>query len=481
MKHHTLYLVLCGTLLTLVLAYAATSSAPAAPAATATLTAATVDTYAIAGVDVVDVEQGRTVPDQTVIIEGDSIKTVGLRAEVDVPDGVQVLDGRGLYLMPGLVDAHVHYFDQEVFGRVMIANGVLLARDTGQSTKQAVQLREALKLGELIGPELIATGSILDGDPPIIPAVSIGLTTPEEARAAVQKQAAAGVDQIKVYSKLDKDVFLAIVDEAQKVGLKVVGHVPDSIGIEEAAAAGLKSSEHLFGFDKVGAKLLGADVRQTYAGMGAEAGYLQRLNEVDPAELLAVYQQLRVSGLTVCPTVIVFKIGTGYTAIKAGDFQGSEYISPFIQSIWQSQWAQQEDLPDFIWQNWARMVKGLYDAGVPLMIGTDLVAPGVIPGEAVHQEMEIWQEAGIPPADVLRSATLVPARFMGLGDHLGTVAEGKTASLVLVKGNPLEDVRNTRLLEGVFLRGKYYDRADLDRLLSEAREAASSDTIDSAQ
>ena len=108
--------------------------------------------------------------------------------------------------------------------------------------------------------------------------------------------------------------------------------------------------------------------------------------------------------------------------------------------------------------------------GVPLMIGTDLVTPGIIPGEAVHQEMEIWQDVGIPPVDILRSATLAPVRFMGVEDHLGTVAEGKAASLVLVKGNPLEDVRNTRLIDGVFLRGKYYDRADLDRLLSEARE-----------
>jgi imidazolonepropionase-like amidohydrolase len=286
----------------------------------------------------------------------------------------------------------------------------------------------------------------------------------------VRQQAEAGVDEIKVYSKLDKDVFLAIVDEAQKAGLKVVGHVPDSIGIEEAAAAGLKSSEHLFGFDKVVARLLGAYVRQTYAGMGAEAGYLQRLSEVDPAKLQAVYQRLRASGLTVCPTVIVFKIGTDYSAIKAGNFEGREYISPFVQGIWQSLWAQQSDLPYFIWQNWAQMVKGLHEAGVPLMIGTDLVTPGIIPGEAVHQEMAIWQDAGIPPADVLRSATLLPVRFMGLDDRLGTVAEGKTASLVLVKSNPLDDIRNAQLIEAIFLRGTYYNRTDLDRLLSEARE-----------
>jgi imidazolonepropionase-like amidohydrolase len=454
------------TIITVVAWLMAACSPAAAPQNTPTPSNA----YAITGVAVVDVEQGSILPDQTVIIEDDLIRTVGLRTEVTVPDGTHMIDGRGLYLMPGLVDAHVHYFDPEVFGRVLIANGVLLARDMGLPTKQAVKLRDSLKRGELIGPELIVTGSILDGDPPIIPAISIGLTTSEEARAVVRQQAEAGVDEIKVYSKLEKDVFLAIVNEAQKVRLKVVGHVPDSIGIEEAAAAGLKSSEHLFGFDKVVARLLGAYVRQTYAGLGAEADYLQRLNEVDPAELQAVYQHLRASGLTVDPTVIVFKIGTDYSAIKAGNFEGREYISPFILGIWQSQWAQQSDLPDLIWHNWAQIVKGLYDAGVPLMVGTDLVTPGIIPGEAVHQEMEIWQDAGIPAGDVLRSATLVPVRFMGLDDRFGTVTEGKTASLVLVKGNPLEDIRNTRLIDGVLLRGTYYDRAELDRLLSDVRE-----------
>jgi imidazolonepropionase-like amidohydrolase len=432
----------------------------------------TASSHAITGVALVDVEKGIVLPDQTVSIEDGVIQAVGPQSELNVPQGAHVIDGRGLYLMPGLVDAHVHYFDPAVFGRVLIANGVLLVRDMGQPTEQALKLRDALNRGEMIGPEMIATGSILDGNPPLIPAISMGLKTPEEGRAAVRQQAAAGVDQIKVYSRLDKEVFLAIVDEAQAVGLKVVGHVPDSIRIEEAAAAGLNSSEHLFGFEKVVARLLGAHMRQTYAGMGAEAGYLQRLGEVDPEELQGVYQQLRASGLTVCPTVVVFKTGTNFKAIQGGDYPGSEYISPGILSIWKSQWGQQDDLPDFIWQNWAQMVRGLNRAGVPLMVGTDLVTPGIIPGDSVHQEMAIWQGAGIPPADVLRSATLVPVRFMGLEDRLGTVAAGKTASLLLVKANPLEDIRNARLIEAVFVRGQYYSRDDLDRLLSEARELA---------
>jgi imidazolonepropionase-like amidohydrolase len=143
-----------------------------------------------------------------------------------------------------------------------------------------------------------------------------------------------------------------------------------------------------------------------------------------------------------------------------------------VQALWKSQWSSQNDIPEFIWENWMQMVTGLYQAGVPLMIGTDLTVPGIIPGYSVHEEMAIWQEAGIPPADILRSATLVPVEFMGLGDHLGSIREGKTASVVLVRGNPLEDIRNAQQIESVFLRGGYFSRQDLDRLLDEARDLA---------
>jgi imidazolonepropionase-like amidohydrolase len=106
------------------------------------------------------------------------------------------------------------------------------------------------------------------------------------------------------------------------------------------------------------------------------------------------------------------------------------------------------------------------------MVGTDLSVPGIVPGYSVHEEMLIWQEAGIPAADIVRSATIVPAKFMGLEDRLGSIREGKTASMVLVRGNPLEDIRNAQEIEGVFLRGEYFSRQDLDKLLAEAKDLA---------
>jgi hypothetical protein len=199
---------------------------------------------------------------------------------------------------------------------------------------------------------------------------------------------------------------------------------------------------------------------------------LARLDEVDPKELQAVYARLRDWGITICPTVVTFKTLTHINAIQGGNYPENQYISQSVFDMWKSLWSEQSDLPDLVWQNWMQMVVGLNQAGVPLMTGTDLMLPGIIPGFSVHEEMVIWQEAGIPAADILRSATLVPAQFIGLGDRLGSVSVGKNASIVLVRGNPLEDIRNAQQIESVFLRGKYFSSNDLRQLLQEAENLA---------
>jgi hypothetical protein len=154
---------------------------------------------------------------------------------------------------------------------------------------------------------MIATGAILDRMPPLSSSISLGIQTRPAGREAVRKQAEAGVNRVKVYSGLKKEVFPAVADEAQKYGLKTVGHVPEEIYMEEAVAAGLRSSEHLFGVEKVIAKWLGEKVNRAYAGQGSEVAYFSRLNELD--------------------------------------------TSPTMQATWESQWFSQDDLPDFIWEN----------------------------------------------------------------------------------------------------------------------------------
>jgi imidazolonepropionase-like amidohydrolase len=428
--------------------------------------------YLLTDVTVIDVEKGLAIPGQTITVVGEQIETISAQGEAEKPKSARVIDGSGLYVIPGLVDAHVHYYDAPVFGRVLMAKGVLLTRDMGMPNEYILSLRNELNHGTKLGPEMVAAGAMLDGSPPVIPTISLAVQSPEEGRAAVQKQAEAGADMIKVYSNLEKEVFLAILDEAAKTGLKVVGHVPDAIGIEEAAEAGQASIEHWFGFEKVLASLLGEEPQYTYTGIGSGFAYLLRLGEVDPQALTALYQRLKASGVTVDPTVVTFKNWPDVDSLQLKDLAGGEYISQNLLSMWKTQWAGQTEFPDIFWQNWAQMVKGMNEADVPLMVGTDLMCPGLVPGFSVHEEMAIWQEAGIPEADILRSATLVPAQLMGLGDRLGSLSVGKIASFVLLRANPLEDIHNAEQIEGVFLRGQYFDRQALDQLLKEAEDLA---------
>ena len=428
--------------------------------------------YAITNVTIVDVEKGILIPERMVLVVKDRIDKIGPYEEVKIPQGATIIDGKGLYLTPGLVDAHVHYYDAPVFGRVLLANGVLLVRDMGMPNEYILPLRDQLNSGEILGPEMVAMGAMLDGVPPIIPTISISVSTPEQGRATVQAQVKAGVDAIKVYSNLDEVVFLAIVDEARRSGIKVVGHISDTVYLEDAVAAGQSSIEHWFGFQKVIAKLLGEPVDLNHGWMSSGADYLLRLGEVNPQALQDFYQRLRDNGVTVDPTVVTFRNWPNVDTLEIQSLLHGEFISQELFSMWKTQWAGQTEFPDLFWQQWAQMVKQMNEAEIPLMVGTDLMCPGLVPGYSVHEEMMIWQEAGIPPADILRSATIVPAQFMDLGDRLGSISEGKTASMVLVRGNPLEDISNAQQIESVFLRGQYFSREALDQLLDEAKKLA---------
>lgn len=432
----------------------------------------------VANVAVVDVEKGCLIQDQTILIEADQIAGIGNDAELHIPKETSRVDGHGLYLLPGLVDAHVHFFDPSTFGPMMIAHGVTLVRDMGNQSDQALVLRRKLQEGDILGPEMVTTGSILDGAPPFLPPISISCKTPEEGREAVRKQAALKVDQIKVYSRLEKDVFLAITDEAQQLSMKIVGHIPESVDIEEAAASGQQSCEHLFGFGNLIAKLLGEPVQFKSGGIGSDTPYFLRLPEVDQEKLQDALNQIRTHAMAVCPTLVVFKHGKHLKDTLAGRHPMAEYISPTIRGIWDSIWGtSRQDMDasalDRLLRAMQAFIKTLQRANITLLVGTDLLFPGVIPGHSVHEEMALWQEAGISPIDTLRSATIVPARFLGLAHRLGTVAEGRTASMVLVRDNPLEDVRNANKIEAVFLRGRFFSRQDLNRLMQETKSLCS--------
>ena len=425
----------------------------------------------IRGVTVVDVVEGKTAPGRTVVIRDGVIESILGGAEMVVPpEGARGIDGAGLYLMPGLFDAHVHYVEPETFGRLMIANGVTFVRETGNVTETILDVRDRLNSGQLLGPRMIATGAIIDGDPPVWP-FSEPCDTPEEARAAVRKLHEAGVDQIKVYSRLDREVYLAAAEEARNLGLKVVGHVPLACGIEDAIDAGQSSIEHFSRVEDLIERLAPGDRHGRGSGF-AQMRAWARLGEVDEAALAAELRKLAVAGIVQCPTLVVLA-GIGEMAEEGADAAEDPllaYVPTGLRNFWGSDtykgWARQAGE---LVEPMQRMLAAMHRAGVPLMIGTDLANPYIFAGFSVHREMALWAEAGIPAADILRAATVGPAVFCGVGDRYGTVVEGKRASLVLVEGNPLEDVSNAAKIRAVVLDGRVFERGDLDQLLEEAR------------
>ncbi|MBC7835722.1 MAG: amidohydrolase family protein [Phycisphaerales bacterium] len=431
--------------------------------------------YLIRDITIIDPEAGKAFEHYSLVVEGPTITAIRDGSKPPpLPKGTQIIEGAGLFLIPGLFDAHVHYIDPDTYGPLMLAHGVTFVRDLGGATEQILQVRDRLRSGELVGPDMIATGAIIDGDPPTWP-FSEPCDTPEEGVAAVAKLADAGVDQIKVYSGLKPDVYRAVVKAAHERGLKATGHIPESVTVEEAIDAGQDCNEHQMALTRIIAKLVPSEERGGYGareGLWSSFAAWRYFDKADKSKLAAELAKIKASGMHQCPTLVVMH-GIGSMAdIDAFDANPMlEFVPDHIIAFWEGgTYGGFAEFASLAVKPMQGMVREMHKAGIPLMVGTDLANAGVFAGSGVHDEMLLWQEAGIPAADILRSATTIPAAFCGVADRYGSVKPGKAASFVLLTANPLDDIRNARKIHGVFHRGAYHDRAALDGLLAGVKD-----------
>jgi imidazolonepropionase-like amidohydrolase len=413
--------------------------------------AAQTPALAITQVSVIDVATGRIDSNSTVVIERGAITSVAPAGKP--PAGAQLVDGRGAFLIPGLWDMHAHTeATGEAWLPLYVANGVTGIRDMGSALDLIVRMRDATASGTILGPRIFAAGPILDDAPGDWP-YRMRVKTADEGRAAVQLLKRRGVDLIKVHDNTPQPVFFAIADEARRQNLRLAGHVPRGLTVEQVVEAGQTSIEHLSS----------GRVWRTCSG---GAAYL-------PEKCRPLFELLAQNGVWQTPTLgaiaELLSIGTPRSEIGADHMA---YVGKKVRAMWAgNQGLVNPAAIDAIRATAATsaiVISDMAKAGVGILAGCD----SMIAGFCVHDELVAMVRGGMPPLAALQTATLNPARYFGIDSTAGSVAPGRRADLVLLDANPLADIANVRRIRAVVVGGRVLDRRALDETLAAARAAA---------
>ena len=436
----------------------------------------------ITHVTVIDTETGKEATNQTVVISDGKIAAVTNSKNVAAPASTRIVDGQGRYLIPGLWDMHVHRTESESTYPIYLANGVTGVREMS-GPEDANKFRADLAKRHIDTPRLFLASPIIDGYPPRWPD-QIAVRNAEEARAVVDEQKQNGADFIKVYDRLSRESYFAITDEAHRKNIPVVGHVPLAVTAGEASAAGQKSIEHMHAVpltcssreEELRVDLLTA----SNSWKVWNPIYLKAYETYSDDKCRRLVGEFHRNGTWLTPTLVVFR-----SAAFSNDpqFRNDNRLRSFGGQLrfWLERHFVAErtnfDASDFaiereLLNRRKQLVGTLFRAGVPMLAGTDTPNPFCFPGFSLHDELALLVESGLTPLAALQAATRNPAIFMNATDRYGSISEGKIADLVLLDADPLGDIHNTTKIAEVFLSGKEFDRAALDRMLRSAEEQA---------
>ena len=407
------------------------------------------NSIAITNVTVIDVAGGTQDTPLTVVTKAGQIAAIG--RGISIPAGAVRVDGTGKFLIPGLWDMHTHHQATGVeLLDLYVANGVVGTRDMGSDADFILPLRDRINRGEVRGPEIVAAGPILDDRPPDWP-FRRHVTNAQEAREAVRDLKARGVDFIKVHDGTPRDAFFAIADEASKVGLSFAGHVPGNVTVDEAVDAGISSIEHLANF-RVYRECSGSE---PYSAVRCQPHFAA----------------LAAKGVWQTPTIAMFQAIPDLFSGKA--MPHAEYASDTLLELTRKN-AEASKISEQGLSAMRAMSKtsmmaihDLVSSGNGLLAGCD----GLVPGFCLHDEMELMTVAGLSALQAIQAATINPARLLRRENTQGTIDVGKRADLVLLDASPLTDIRNTRRVAAVLVRGRLVSKADIDMMLAARRRA----------
>ncbi len=462
---------------------------------------------AITGVTLVDGTEGPARSATTLLIRDGRIEVIGPSSTTRVPDGATRLDGAGRFLIPALIDAHVHLATREeadapaaVLLPSLVAHGVLAVRDMGGVFDRVVAMRASVAAGTIAGPAIITPGPFVDG-PQVASAMVSPVAAPGDAASVVRALAARRVDFIKVQAGLSAESWRAVVAAARTANLTVAGHVPEAISAFDVATGGQRSVEHVSPALVGDAGLLLAASRDEAAiraemrdlaramaqpeplrgAVRARERALQRrlIETTDDARAAKLFAAMRQHGVVSVPTLVWSE---GLLPQSRTDTPSADVLA-FVPQAARARWVPQrtaqlaaisdEDLAlnRAISAASLAFVGAMHRAGVTVVAGTDAMDSFLPLGGSLHAELERLAAAGLSPRQSLAAATRESARLLGMDDR-GTIAVGKRADLVLLDSDPLADIRATRQIRAVVQAGRVYDRTELDRMLDAVRAAA---------
>ena len=437
---------------------------------------------AIRNVTVIDAASGER-PAQTVVAAGDRI--IGVGADALVPDGAKIIDGTGRYLIPGLWDMHVHLTYDKALGeampRLFLSYGVTSVRDTGGLLHKLLPVVRAMRAEGAVAPRVFFSGPLLDGQLVVYdgagrPEIGIANPSPEVARANVAKLKEAGVDFIKIYEMVSPEVFDALVEAANEHRLPIAMHVPLSLRAGQVASR-VHSMEHLRNveMDCVAdaeallaerREILAADRESSGAALRSRLHRLQRLPAIRAQDPARCDEVLAAMGATIQVPTLRLNALNVQSPFERDDWPDAlERLPPTVARSWRAATQQRLENPrqgDTTFGQWSlAMVRRMHERGIPIGAGTDTPIGYALPGHSLHDELDLLVRAGLSPREALRSATVRPAEFFNLENELGRIASGYRADLVLLSANPLKDIANTRRIEGVVSRGRWFTPAEL--------------------
>ncbi len=398
-------------------------------------------------VNVIPLDREIVLRDQTVVVEGDTIHAIGPATSIQIPKDALRIDARGQYLIPGLTDAHVH-LETPIEFSVYLANGVTTVFNLSGRPAHLVW-RKQIAAGERLGPTIFTTGPIFT-DP----------HKPEEAIRMVDEQAALGYDAVKIYNAVSREEYPALIAEAKKKNMLLIGHVARKPDFELTLSSG-QSIAHLEEY--------------TYTFFNPQRDGNNAHIVYDDSKIPQAVELTVKAGIFVTPTLstyatIVQQATDLPTFLKNPELR---YDAPWLQAALQPTTNRYKNgfTPSFYPRIQAslalqrKLVKALADAKVPLLCGTDASDVGPVAGFGIHDELREFVSDGLTPFEALQTATVNPARYFGRSGEFGAVKDGQRADLVLLRGNPLENIDNTRKIAGVMVRGKWFSREELNRTL----------------